>query len=268
MNKSIFAFAFLTIGWSYGYPPGSPMSEFGPSQVSVAAFFDHSGQDLFVEGYPSLLNTTGLSLDYAPWPYIQMGIFGGGGELDAVVPVNLLSDTTKHDYLTDYGLYGGASVKLATPRFLSNTTRLVSYGSAGYLKSSDALGNSKTPIIYNGGVSIQFMVMEKLNFVVGGEYYAWDGEQKSATGQVSKNLGISKPGGDTDYLRGLVGVEYFFKGKSRPFISVAFRPNAKIGWRNNMGLQNGSISISLGAMTNLGKTKNQTGDDEPSLIDQ
>ncbi len=268
MNLRIVGLTLFLSSLGFGYPPGSPMSEFGPSQVSVAAFFDHSGQDLFEEAYPSLLNTTGLSLDYAPWPYIQMGIFGGGGELDAVVPDKLLSDTTRHNYLTDYGLYGGGSAKLATPRFLSNTTRFVSYGSAGYLKSSDASGNIKTPIIYNGGVSIQFMVMEKLNFVVGGEYYAWDGEQKSATGQVSENLGISKPGGDTDYLRGLVGVEYFFKGKSRPFISVAFRPNAKIGWKNNMGLQNGSISISLGAMTNLGKTKNQTGEDEPSLIDQ
>jgi hypothetical protein len=196
-----------------------------------------------------------------------MGVFGGAGELDVVVPENQLSDTTNHDYLTDYGLYGGASAKLASPRFLSNTTRLVAFGSAGYLNSSDALGNSKSPFIYNAGGSMQFMVMEKLNFVLGGEYYAWDGEQKSAKEVVTK-FGLSKPTGTTDYLRGLVGVEYFFKGKSRPFISIAFRPNAKLGWKNDMGLQGGSISISLGAMTNLGKSKSQTGEDEPSLIDQ
>ncbi len=267
MRNRIAVVALILPALGFCFPPGSPMSEFGPSQVSLGAFFDHSGQDLYEEAYPSVLNTTGLSLDYGPWSFIQLGVFGGGGELDVAVPDSKAADTSLHAYNTDYSLYGGGSAKLATPRFASNTTRLVAFGSAAYLMSSDALGNSKTPIIYNAGASVQFMLWDKLNFVLGGEFYAWDGTQKSAK-DVEMPFGLNAPTGVMDYMRGLVGVEYFFQGKNRPFISVSFRPTGNIGWHDELGLRNGSIAISLGAMATLGKNKPDGGDDEPAMVDQ
>ncbi len=243
------------------------MSEFGPSQVALGAFFDNSGQDLFEDAYPSVLNATGLSLDYAPWSFIQMGIFGGGGELDVGVPDNLTSDSSLHAYNSDFNLYGGASGKLATSRFLMNTTRAVGFGSLAYLNSSDELGNGRSVLIYNTGATIQLMLWDKINFVLGGEFYAWEGTQKtSATKDVP--FGLSAPSGTADYIRGIVGVEYFFKGRNRPFVSVAFRPTGNIGWHDDLGLRNASISVSLGAVATLGKSKINSGEDEPSMIDQ
>jgi hypothetical protein len=251
----------------FAFPPGSPMSEFGPSQISLGAFFDHSGQDLFEDGYPSVLNSTGLSLDYAPWTFVQMGVFGGGGELDIGIPDGKLSDSSVHAYNTDYNVYGGASGKLATPRFGANTTRAVAFGSAAYLNSSDAFGNSKMVLIYNAGATAQFIFWNKLNFVVGAEFYAWEGEQKSARGKIEP-FGVSASTGIGDYFRGIVGVEYFFKGANRPFISIAVRPTGNLGWNDDLGLRNASISVSLGAMTSLGKAKVEAGEDEPSLTDE
>ena len=69
-------------------------------------------------------------------------------------------------------------------------------------------------------------------------------------------------------MRGIVGVEYYFKGKNRPFVSVAFRPTGAIGWHDELGLRNASISVSLGAMATLGKEKPDAGEDEPGMIDE
>ena len=46
-------------------------------------------------------------------------------------------------------------------------------------------------------------------------------------------------------------MEYFFKGKNRPFLSVAFRPTGATDWHEHLGLRNASVSITLGAITTL-----------------
>lgn len=262
------AAALLLPVWAFCFPPGSPMSDFGPAQVSLAAYFDHSGQDLFEDPAPSLLNSTGFSLDYAPWTFLQFGLFGGATEFDVALPKTRLGDSAAVAYNSDYSLSAGGSLKLATPRFASGTTRAVAFGSLAYLDSKDEPGNAKTGIIYNGGATVQYMLRNSLNFVLGGEYYAVFGDQTSATGNRIEPFGLSESEGIIDHLRGIVGVEYYFKGKNRPFVSIAFRPTGAIDWHDELGLRNASISISLGAMATLGKEKPDAGEDDPGMIDQ
>jgi hypothetical protein len=267
--KTRLAFAALFLpGLGFGFPPGSPMSDFGPAQVSLAAFYDYSGQDLFESSAPSLLNSTGLSLDYGPWSFLQFGLFGGATEFDVALPESRLADTSARAYNTDYAFSAGGSLKAATPRFASGTTRAVAFGSVGYLDSKDGVGNTKTGLIYNGGASIQYMLYNRVNFVLGGEYYAVYGDQQSARGGATVPFGMAEAEGIIDHLRGIVGLEYYFKGKNRPFISVAFRPTGAMAWHDDLGLRNASISISLGAMATLGKEKPDAGEDEPGMIDQ
>lgn len=267
MKKPIAIAALLLPALGLGQPPGTPMSEFGPSQVSLASFFDHSGQDLFVEGYPSLLNTTGFGLEYAPWTYVQLGIFGGVSEFDVALPESRVGEPDAAAYNTDYRFTGGGTLKLATPRFASGTTRFVAYGSAAYLDSEDELGNSKKGKLYQAGATVQYMFRDRLNFVLGGEFRALDGEQVSSLGAYAP-FGITAPSGIVDKMRGLVGVEYFFKGRNRPFVSIAFRPTGSIGWHDELGLRNASISISLGAMATLAKSGETYEEDESGLIDE
>jgi hypothetical protein len=260
--------ALLLPGLGFGFPPGSPMSDFGPAVVSLGAYFDHSGQDLFDDPAPSLLNSTGFSLDYGPWPFVQLGLFGGVTEFDIALAESRKNDATAVAYNSDYTFSAGGSLKLATPRIAAGTTRAVAFGSLAYLDSKDEPGNAKTGLIYNGGATIQYMLRNSLNFVLGGEYYAVYGDQKAASGGDTRPFGLSEAEGIIDHLRGIVGVEYYFKGKNRPFVSVAFRPTGAIGWHDELGLRNASISISLGAMATLGKEKPDAGEDEPGMIDQ
>ncbi|MDB5049501.1 MAG: hypothetical protein JWO30_2572 [Fibrobacteres bacterium] len=268
MKNRISIMALVLPALGLCFPPGAPMSEFGPSQVSLSAYFDHSGQDLFDDASPSVLNSTGLSLDYGAWPFIQFGLFAGATEFDVALPDNRLSDSAAFAYNSDYSFSAGGSLKLATPRIASNTTRAVAFGSITYLDSKDVPGNSKTGLIYNAGASVQYLFLNRINFVLGGEFYTVIGDQKSATDGFVQPFSTSAPSGRVDYLRGLVGVEYFFKGKNRPFISVAFRPTGNIGWHDELGLRNASISVSLGAMATLGKEKQDAGEDDPGMIDQ
>jgi hypothetical protein len=144
----------------------------------------------------------------------------------------------------------------------------VAFGSLAYLDSKDAPGNSKTGLIYNGGANLQYMLRNSLNFVLGGEYFAIYGDQTAAIGGASEPFGLSEASGVLDHLRGIVGVEYFFKGKNRPFVSVAFRPSGAMGWHDKLGLRNASVSVCLGAMATLGKEKAEAGEDEPGMIDR
>lgn len=259
--------ALLLPALALGSPPGMPMSDFGPSQVALGLFFDHSGQDLFENSSPSVLNTTGLGVEYAPWPYLALGVFGGGAELDVDVPDAQVGDTSAYGYNTGYSLFGGASMKAASPRFVNGTSRLVLYGSAGYVDAKDDFKNEKRGLLCNAGGSFQYLALGKLNFVVGGEFQALlEGEQTSPLRQDPEPFGLSAPAGALDYMRGLVGVEYYFKGKNQPFISVAFRPTGATNWHDNLGLRNASVSVVLGAIATINtKGKNQVQEEEPGL---
>ena len=269
MNKSrIAGLALLIPATGMCFPPGSPMSDFGPEQVSLAAYFDHSGQELFLDMSPSVLNSTGFSLDYAPWTYLQMGLFGGLTEFDIGLPESRLSDPTAVAYNSDYTFSAGGSLKLATPRFAAGSTRAVSFGSVTYLDSKDEPGNARTGLIYNAGATIQYLLMKRVNFVLGGEFYTLVGEQTRASDNRTEPFGTSEVLGLIDYGRGIIGIEYFFSGKNRPFISVAFRPTGNMGWHNELGLRNASISISLGAMASIGKDKQGAREDVGGMIDE
>ncbi|MDQ3000024.1 MAG: hypothetical protein M3Y08_01995 [Fibrobacterota bacterium] len=268
MKNRILMTALLVPALGSCFPPGSPMSEFGPAQVSLAAYFDHSGQDLFVDLSPSVLNSTGLSVDYGPWSFMQFGIFLGATEFDVALPETRLSDPDAFAYNADFSLSAGGSLKLATPRFASNTTRVVAFGSTTYLNSEDVHGNSKTGLIYNAGATIQYLFLNRVNFVLGGEFYTLIGEQKRANDGRVEVFGTSNPAGVVDYGRGIVGVEYYFKGSNRPFVSVAFRPTGSIGWHDELGLRGASISISLGALASLGKEKLDADEEDAGMIDQ
>lgn len=248
-------------------PPGSPMSEFGPSQVAVSLFFDHSGQDLFASPAPSMMNSTGLTVEYAPWPYIQLGVFAGADEFDIGVPAGV-SDTSVHSFDSDYKLLLGGGGKLATPRFVSNMVRLVAYGNVGWFNNGDDYGNVRRGFAYTAGGNVQVAVWKGLNFVLGGEFYAIDGEQEGSRGGTAP-FGLNAVDGVVDYVRGLAGVEYYFKGKNRPFISVSFRPTSNIGWDDRLGLRGGSVCVSLGAIASLpGKSKSGGSEEETSVLDE
>jgi hypothetical protein len=244
------------------------MSEFGPSQVSLSLFFDHSGQDLFLEGAPSVLNTAGLSLDYAPWSFVQAGIFGGATEFDVALPDTRLADTSAHAFNTDYSASGGASLKLATPRFATGTTRLVGFGSLSYYSNQDKPGNLKHGLVYDGGATVQCLLRNRLNLVLGAEFFAIYGEQKSARGGAPTEFWNSQPDGMVDFGRGIVGLEWFFKGKNRPFISLAFRPTGSLNWSDDLGLRGGSISVTFGAMATIGNKLPEAGEEEQGMADE
>ena len=267
MKRRIAAATLLLPGMALAFPPGAPMSDFGPSQVSLSAYFDHSGQDLFLDGSPSVLNSTGMSLDYGPWPFAQFGLFAGATELDVALPDSRLADSSAYAFNTDYKFSGGASLKLATPRFANGTTRAVVFGSATYFDNEDEIGNGKLGFIYNGGATVQYLFRNRLNLVLGGEGYAVIGEQRTAA-TAGQPFAISQPDGVIDFMRAIVGVEWYFKGKNRPFVSVAFRPTGNTAWHDDLGIRNASISVSLGAMATLGKEKPEAGEEDAGMIDE
>lgn len=262
--------ALLFPALALAFPPGSPMSDFGPAQVALGLFFDHSGQDLFQEPQPSVLNTAGLSLDYAPWPFLALGLFAGGAEFDIDVADGMEDDTSKLGYNTGFSFHGGGSLKLATPRFASGTTRLVAYGSAGYLDAEDDFGNRKRGIMTNSGANVQVMAWRRVNLVLGAEFQAiLEGEQTSAADGTPIPMGMSEPSGPLDYMRGVFGVEYFFKGKNQPFLSVAIRPSGATDRHEHLGLRNASVSITLGAIATLpGKNAGQAQEEEPGMVEE
>jgi hypothetical protein len=233
-------------------PPGAPMSEFGPKQLAVSAYFDHNGISLYEEEHPALFNFAGVGVEYAPWPYIQIGVFGGGAEFDIGVPESRLNDTSAHAFNGAYSMAGGGGLKLATPRIARDQLRLVVYGNASWFSAEDGAKNVRTGLYYQAGGSLQWAPVPSLNFILGAEFHALDGEQENSAG-ASAAFGLA---GLTqlEAYRGLVGFEYVFPQKNRPFISVAFRPTGALGWDDQLGVRNASVCFTFGVITDLGNT--------------
>jgi hypothetical protein len=247
------------------------MSDFGPNQVSMSLFFNHSGQDLGVESAPSMLNTMGLSADYAPWPYLALGVFGGGAELDVDVPDARAGDDSAFGFNGGLSLYGGGAAKLATPRIVGGTTRLVAYGSAGWFNAEDGNRNVKRGLMCNAGATLQYLVKGRFNIVLGGEFQAiLMGEQESPLTKEPVPFGMSEPTGPMDYMRGVAGFEYYFKGRNQPFLSVAVRPTGATDRHDHLGLRNASISVSVGAIATLPSKwgGSQIQEEEPGLAEE
>ncbi len=234
------------------------MGEFGPGQVAVSVFADHSGQDLFKNDLAgSTLNTGGLSMDYGPWSFLQFGAFIGATQFNVEVPGSKRNQSDVLAFETNPSLAYGGSAKLATPRFFSRTTAMVGYGSATLFSAEDDARNVKKGIAYKAGGGVQLQFWPAFNMILGGEFYAIDGEQTSRL--------VTKPApySNSDQFRGLLGFEVYFPGKNRPFISLAFRPTGAVGWNDDYGLENASISLSLGSITSLpGKTPSSGLDDD------
>jgi len=248
-------------GWAT--PSGAPLSEIQPKQLSLGVYIDHSGQPLYDVASPSVLNTTGLSVEYGVINFVNVGLFAGAAEFDVDIPPH--GSDTNRVFNSNFSPYGGLSAKVASPRFLTGTSRIVGFGQAAYINTEDDAGNVREGLVYNTGLTWQTDWRERMNFVIGGEFYAIDGKQQTALGGAKKPFGVNAPE-VTDYFRGLVGVEYFFKGPNRPFISLLFRPTGALGYNDNLGLEGGSISLTFGAITSFGKQSEQAHDDDSHVL--
>jgi hypothetical protein len=227
------------------------MSDFGPKQVAISASFDHSGLFLYDDASPSILNSVGFGAEYAPWRMIQIGVFAGAAEFDIGVPESRRDDPRAFAFNSDYGFTGGGSLKLATPRFAKESLRLVVYGSAQWIQAQDGYSNERLGLYYQSGGSLQWSPISSMTLVLGGEYHTLDGTQKNGTG-AKQGFGLE---GLTaaEYLRGLIGIEYVMPQKNRPFVNISVRPTGGLGWDDKLGVQGGSISVTFGVMTDLGK---------------
>ncbi len=243
------------------YPPGSPMTEFGPNQMALGVYLEQSGQNVFAENVPSFLNTTGVNLDYAPLQYLQLGVFGGGGTFDNDIQKTSESKPNIQRFESGFMWQGGVSTKLATPRFIKNSTRLVTYGSANYFSATSSKSSVYVAksFVYEVGGSVQILVHPKFNLVLGGEFMAFDGTHTNDKGKESAFSNVPE-----DQFRGLIGFEYYVMGKNKSYISVALRPSQNFGWEDKHGFTGAALSISLGAISITSQKGNLENGEEDS----
>jgi hypothetical protein len=130
--------------------------------------------------------------------------------------------------------------------------RVSAFGQASYFNAEDAVGNGRKGLNYLAGGAFQWEWQRKLNIGFGGEWLAIDGTQKNSLGDEAP-FGLHSASG-TEEFRGLLAFEYTFSGKNKPFISVVFRSGAEPDWDDNVGIRNGSIAVTMGAIANFSKS--------------
>ncbi len=228
-------------------PSGNPVVEFGPQQLLVGFYFDHSGQEVFNDNTPSVFNTTGLNIGYAPWKFLQVGGFIGVAEFDVAKPQSKRHIDTVGSFNSDYRLHGGGSLKLVAP--IWESLSIFGSGSGAYHEATDGLGNYKEVRELSGAAGMMWRFGRLFNVAMGAEYFLLDGEQRN-------NLQHGVKFANLDQYRGLLALEFFpphssLTSKGIPYISLSFRPTGSIGWNDRLGLQNASIAISLGFISDL-----------------
>jgi len=251
----------LLIGMSISvtaHPAGAPLTDYGPAKMALGLYFDHSGQELFNDNQRahSLLNTTGAQLTYAPFRVLQIGVYVGGAEFDHDPSAD---DPDGPGFNANYSLTFGASGKIFTPGFMSDKLRGLLFGSMGFLKAEDGYRNVRQVFECHSGLGLQYQVIKIMKLGIGAEVYYLDGEQ----GNDSVSTG-SNPFGNRDLYRGLISMEFYPKTnpdliQGQPFICISFRFTGDMGWDENLGLKNGSLSITLGWITDFlyGKYKEE-----------
>lgn len=247
-------------------PSGVPLAEFGPREAAIGLFFDHQGLTLFEDPASATLNMAGLSLEVAPWRFVQLGIHSGGAEFDVAVPESRQNDVTATAFNGDYNIFAGGTAKLSTPRFWGERFNLAIHGNGTWFQNEDPAGNQKNGFFYQAAGSLQWRITKRVNVVLGGEWTALDGDQENTLGDKGP-FGLNQPE-PVDVLRGLVGVDVFLPGKNQPFISICFKPTGAIDYDDKLGIRGAALSVSLGMIAPLGKTSLPAQEEAESALDE
>ena len=253
--KKLFLLICITVPLT-AHPPDAPLAAYGPAKMAAGFYFDHSGQDIFDDSQrtPSLLNTTGGQVTFAPFRVLHFGAYIGAAEFDHKAPRD---DPDGPAFNADFNLTYGGCAKAFTPGFLSDRMRVFASGSAGHFKVEDDFKNVRKAWEFHAGLGVQYTPLKLLTIGVGGELYVLDGEQEHTS--------VSGVGfGNRDYYRGLLSFELCPKTNSefiegQPFISLSFRFTGDMGWDDDLGLKNASLNVSVGWITDFlyGKYKEE-----------
>lgn len=242
----------LLVPGAGAYPAGMPLSDFGPGQVATSLFYESQGFDVFDKPgqASSILSGGGLALEYAPWTFLQAGLFGGGAEYDVELPEDRRS-TTARAFNSGFAPFGGGTLKFMTPRFFGATTRLYLNGNATYFRNETEgiSGNLKSGFLYGSGAGLQVQLHPMVNLSLGGLALLLDGSQESANGG-SSDFGATYSA-LTPTARGSLGLDLFLPGKTRSFLSFAFSASSKLEYDDRLGPVESAVSVALGVITDL-----------------
>jgi len=242
----IILFLYL-VTWSL--PPAGPLVEYGPAKMSMAAYFEQSGQDIFKPGQAAVSShyQIGGLLSYSPFKFLQFFSFFGASQFDH----NASELYPGIGFNGEFDLNYGGGLRLNSPRVAAEVIGISLFGGAGLWQAEDSdTKHVREGKEYQAGGQLTFMAGKHLLIGLGGEFYLLDGSQKSPNSPQKSSFA------NQDLGRGLITLEYYpttTEGalKGRPFINIHAKITPNVGYDEHLGLKNAAIGISVGLISDF-----------------
>jgi hypothetical protein len=236
---------------SFGANIANPAAQIPDARIAVGASYFVGGSTISNNEIPLMMNRLGARVSYAPIRYVNVGLDFGTAQV-SVDQYTVGSDTIPV-FDGGFGWSVGGHLKLSSP-YIGNYVSAFGLTNGNLFRSKNKLGAYYGGADAVGVVGVQVRIPQFGYVSVGPQVYLIQGENK---GYDSNEKGKYS---NINNVRGWIAFDYFpemgslsriseLAGDNRPYVSVEFTMSPKIGGSKRVPIQEFSLSISVGTIT-------------------
>ena len=236
---------------SFGANLANPAAQIPDARLAVGASYFLGGSTITNMEIPMMMNRVGVRVSYSPVRYINFGVDAGTAQI-SVDQYTVGSDTIPV-FDGEFGWAAGGHLKLSTP-FLFDHVALFGLANGNLFRSTnkqDAYYGGKEGV---GVVGAQVRIPNVGYVSIGPQVHLIIGENKAHN--------TDKPGrySNLNNVRAWIAFDYFpemsgmtkmseLTGDNKPYISIEFTMSPKIDTSERVPVQEFSIAVSIGVVT-------------------
>jgi hypothetical protein len=221
--------------------------------MSFGVSYYIGGADITDLEIPMMLNRVSGRISYSPIRYVNLGLDFGTVQ----VSVDSYSSNNWRDTISVFeggmGWSAGGHLKLSSP-YIAEYAALLAIGSVNAFRSTN-----KNKAYYGGtditaatGIQLRIPNVGHLSF--GPQLYYIAGKNRGARDPITDERPAAGKYSPVNNLRAWIAFDYFpedafIMWNQKPYVSVEFTASPKIGGSRRAPIQEFSVSISVGAIT-------------------
>jgi hypothetical protein len=237
---------------SFGASVANPAAQIPDARLAVGVSYFLGGSTITDKEIPMMMNRLCARVSYSPIRYVNVGFDFGTAQVSVDQYTEDAWDDTIPVFNGDFGWSVGGHLKLSTP-FFFDYVALFGLANGNFFRSTNKLN------AYYGGkdgvgvVGAQIRIPNVGYVSIGPQVYLIMGDNRGYAGQKGTYSNINN-------IRGWLAFDYFpemgdfskiseLAGDNKPYVSVEFTMSPKIGGSARVPIQEFSLSVSIGVIT-------------------
>lgn len=220
----------------------NPTVVFPKARISIGGSYHLGGYTITNKDIAAIFNRFAVRAGYTPLSFLSFGLDLGTTQID----VDRYGPDTMEVFHGKYGFSGGAHLKFSSPEFLNNLLRITAIVQATMFSSENKFNAHYRGYDGTGVIGIQAHI-PKFGYVTAGPLlYLIHGYNKSYDGKENFYS-------NSNNIRGWISIDYIPRineiVQNKFYISLEFSASPSINYDKRIPIQEYSISISIGSIT-------------------